>query len=75
MAFQCNIDHRGRRYRLTMGVVCLVVAVALLVAAWRGAGRPLGVIGVAALTAAVLCIGQALAGYCVFRGLGFRTRV
>ena len=75
MAVQCNIDRQGRRFRMIVGVVCILVAVALFLAAWTTASRALAITGAFTAAAAALCVGQATAGYCVLRGLGVKTRI
>ena len=75
MAVRCNIDEKGRRFRMITGVVCALLALALFMAAWAAESGALAVGGVITALAAALCIGQAMAGYCVLRGLGVKTRV
>lgn len=75
MPVSCNIDRSGRRFRMITGLVCLLLALALLLAAWVTVSRALAIVGGVTAAAAALCIGQAAAGYCVLRGLGVKTKI
>ncbi|MCY2953556.1 MAG: hypothetical protein NTU53_16495 [Planctomycetota bacterium] len=75
MGLSCNIDSRGRRLRLVIGLVCFLVAAAVFYAAWCKDSLGLLITGVIFALGAGLCIWQARAGYCVVRGMGFKTPI
>jgi hypothetical protein len=76
MSLTCNIDARGKAYRLRIGIVGLFVGVVLLFA-WA---LPVGTPGAWVTTAIVLAISafaifEARAGWCALRAMGLRTRI
>ena len=72
---QCNIDATGRRIRRNVGIACLAIATVLLVIVAVWWNLALLIVGGTFFAAGALCIWQARAGYCVVRGMGFRTPV
>ena len=72
---KCNIDARGRAYRLVSGILCLAIAAVLLTLYVLDIGRPLAMIGVAiGLGAAgAFQVFESRAGWCALRALGWRT--
>jgi hypothetical protein len=78
---RCNIDARGKRFRLIAGIA-IAAAGAGLIAAHRLAlptAHALGdvalYLGIALLAAGGLAIFEGWAGWCALRAIGFRTRV
>lgn len=73
---QCNIDSRGRAYRLVMGFV-LVALGAWLTAAWAWpSGQVIAwLVSIACLLPGLFGIVEGWAGWCAIRAMGFRTRV
>ena len=72
---QCNIDARGQRVRLLIGIANLAAAVLLAALVLIGVlASPLWWIGVAALAAggAFTCF-EARSGWCAVRAMGIRT--
>ena len=74
---QCNIDARGKRFRLISGMVCLLIGIVVALLAllhagpfWPLMGPALGV-GIAG----AFQIFEARAGWCAIRAMGFRTRL
>ena len=75
MPLQCNIDARGKRIRLIMGVVEVLLSIALLFA-WAlpsGSGLAWG-LTVALFVFGAFAIFEARAGWCVIRAMGMKTR-
>lgn len=75
MMFECNIDARGKAYRLKLGITGVVVGL-VLAAVFYFAGIDSGVlrlIPMAIIGGGAFSIFEGLAGWCVVRALGFRT--
>ena len=76
MVFECNIDARGKAYRLKLGIMGVTVGL-VLAAVFYLAGiefqRVLGIIPMAIIGGGAFSIFEAQAGWCVIRALGFRT--
>ena len=76
MPLTCNIDAKGRAVRLIIGAVALAAGV-LMAAAWAW---PSGTWLAWAASATVTIYGafaifEGLAGWCIVRAMGFKTRV
>ncbi len=77
MVFECNIDDRGKAYRLRIGIRTLLAGLVLAAvfyladvdwwAFWLG---PVGMIGGGAFA-----IFEARTGWCVVRAMGFKTPI
>lgn len=74
MAFACNIDRRGQRFRLIVGVVLSVIAVLVF---WQisDPGWLRWGLGGGLLAGGLFCIFEGLAGWCAVRALGIKTRL
>jgi len=76
MVFECNIDARGKAYRLKLGIMGVTVGF-VLAAAFYLAGiefqRVLWIIPMAIIGGGAFSIFEAQTGWCVLRALGFRT--
>ena len=76
MVFECNIDARGKAYRLKLGIMGVTVGL-VLAAVFYLAGiefqRVLGIIPMAIIGGGAFSIFEARTGWCVIRALGFRT--
>jgi len=77
MVFQCNIDDRGKAYRLKIGIWSLLAGLVLAVVFyladvdwWMLWLAPAGMIGGGAFA-----IFEAKAGWCVVRAMGFKTPI
>jgi len=79
MAFECNLDARGKAYRLKIGLVAIVAGLALAVLSliqfeFIGIGIhwiiPLGV-----LAGGSFAVFEGWSGWCIVRALGFRTPI
>ena len=73
---QCNIDAKGRTARLSMGIAVVLVGI-MLILFWA---RNSGVAWRRVLAILVVAIGafqifQGLAGWCVVRAMGIKTRI
>jgi hypothetical protein len=74
---QCNIDSRGRRARLTGGIVScsLAAAAAIAAALLREYWTWLVAVAIALLALGVFQIFEAVKGWCALRAMGIRTKV
>jgi len=75
MKLTCNIDQRGRRARLVMGILTDTIGTAILVAGIVLRQTPLIVLGVIGMAAGGFMIFESMAGWCVVRALGFKTKL
>ena len=75
MALRCNIDARGKRFRLLGGVVTLLVGAALLVWAIRTGGVLAWCVTAACALAGSFMVFEARAGWCALRAMGFGTPI
>jgi hypothetical protein len=74
---QCNIDARGRRARLTGGIVSCVIALAAAIGAAIVPAFRVGLV-IAAVAMAVVGafqIFEGVKGWCALRAMGIRTKV
>jgi hypothetical protein len=76
VALTCNIDAKGKRLRLILGIIELAAALVLLFlwALPRGGWLPW------TLSIGLICLGlfgifEARAGWCVVRAMGIKTRI
>ncbi len=78
MAFECNIDAKGKTLRLVGGILALLggaVGYYILDAEYLPIPETLGQLGVvAAVIGGAFSIFEARAGWCVVRAMGFKTR-
>ena len=75
MVFECNIDARGKTYRLKLGFMGLVAGFVLAIVCYFAGIDwgipwliPLGIIG-----GGMFAIFEAWTGWCAVRALGFQT--
>jgi hypothetical protein len=66
---QCNIDARGKRFRLIAGVALAAAGLGMVAA---NAAR---YIGIGLLAVGAFAILESWAGWCAVRAMGFKTRV
>ena len=77
MAFECNIDARGKAARLRLGIIAVLGGVLL------GATTFLGILPISlgyimaggSIAGGLFAIWEARMGWCVVRAMGFKTRV
>jgi len=78
MAFECNIDAKGKALRLIGGIFALLggaVGYYILDAEYLPIPETLGQMGVVAVViGGAFSIFEARAGWCIVRALGFKTR-
>ena len=75
MVFECNIEARGKAYRLKLGIMGVVVG-SVLATVFYFAGIDWGVlwlIPMVILGGGAFSIFEGRAGWCVVRAMGFRT--
>ncbi len=75
MVFECNIEARGKAYRLKLGIMGVVVG-SVLAAVFYFAGIDWGVlwlIPMAIIGGGAFSIFEGWTGWCVVRAMGFRT--
>jgi hypothetical protein len=75
MVFECNIEARGKAYRLKLGIMGVVVG-SVLATVFYFAGIDWGVlwlIPMVILGGGAFSIFEGWAGWCVVRAMGFRT--
>lgn len=73
---QCNIDAKGRAYRLMMGFVLLVLGACLAaVWAWPTGSAVAWVVTGACVLLGLFGIVEGWARWCAVRAMGFRTRI
>ena len=75
MVFECNIEARGKAYRLKLGIMGVVVG-SVLAAVFSLAGiegSVLWLIPMAIIGGGAFSIFEGRAGWCVVRAMGFRT--
>ena len=77
MVFECNIDDRGKAFRLKIGIASLLAGVVLSAVFYLADVdwlmlwlAPAGMIGGGAFA-----IFEARAGWCIVRAMGFKTRI
>ena len=77
MAFECNIDARGKVARLKLGIRLLVLGLILGALTLFGViPTTLGwVITGGAITGAIFVMWEARMGWCVVRAMGVRTKI
>ena len=77
MALECNIDARGKAYRLRLGFK-LVIFGLLLATAFFLAGVELGLLWLGPggiIAGGSFAIFEGRAGWCIARAMGFRTPI
>jgi hypothetical protein len=75
MPLTCNIDARGKRLRLIMGIALLALAIILaLTWGWRGSGALRWMITAAVFVSGLFVVFEARAGWCAIRAMGFKTK-
>ena len=77
---QCNIDARGKAYRLMIGIVLAIVGTGLITLRWLGPLADLAwdwplCAGVVLLAIGAFSMFEGWVGWCAVRAMGFRTRV
>ena len=77
MAFECNIDARGKAARLRLGIIATLGGALLGATTFLGIlPTTLGYIGAdGSIAGGLFAIWEARMGWCVVRAMGFKTRV
>ena len=75
MALACNIDRRGRVFRLAVGIACALAGMGAAVLAWWLHSLTLLVVGIAFVLAGAVCMWQGAKGYCIARAMGIRMPI
>ena len=74
MPLQCNIDSRGKRARLTWGLLCVAAGVTMLLLWALPTGSILAwAVTLLALVGGAFAVFEARAGWCALRAMGIRT--
>lgn len=77
---QCNIDARGKAFRLIMGLAMVLVGAGLIAARWfgpltgQGFDWPLYA-GIGLVACGAFGVFEGWAGWCAMRAMGFKTRL
>ena len=76
MPLSCNIDARGRRYRLLMGIALLLIGLIMLLL-WpvRTGGWVAWVVTSCVIVSGAVGVFEARHSWCVLRAMGFKTRI
>ena len=76
MAFQCNIDRRGRVARLIYGILVTALGVVLLFTWALGSGSVIRwAVGVSLVIAGLFAVFEATVGWCAVRAMGIKTPI
>ncbi len=74
MPLTCNINSRGRTFRLICGLVLTAAGVLMLLFWAPGHGLWRWLAGVCVLVAGLVGLFEAYNSWCVMRAMGFKTR-
>ena len=76
MAFQCNIDARGKAVRLRLGIMGVVSSLGLAAACLLISAPDLAwIVPAGAFIGGAFAIFEGRTGWCVVRALGFKTPI
>ena len=76
MPAACNIDGRGKRARLTFGLLLVLLGLALCYFWALGAGGAAAwIVTVACLISGAFLMYEGAMGWCAIRAMGFRTPI
>ncbi|MGB1802233.1 MAG: hypothetical protein ACPHKZ_04270 [Candidatus Thalassarchaeaceae archaeon] len=76
MAFECNIDARGKAVRLRLGIMGVLSSLGLAAACLLISAPELAwVVPAGAFVGGAFAIFEGRTGWCVVRALGFRTPI
>ena len=77
MAFECNIDDRGKAARMKLGIRLIITSTILAALTYfEILPTPLGWLATAAsLAGGAFTIWEARMGWCVVRAMGFKTKI
>ena len=76
MAFECNIDSRGKAVRLRLGIMGVLSSLGLAAACLLISAPELAwVVPAGAFVGGAFAIFEGRTGWCVVRALGFRTPI
>ena len=77
MAFECNIDARGKAVRLKLGIRLVIIGLILVALTYfEIIPTTLGWLATAAsLGGGVFTIWESRKGWCVVRAMGFKTKI
>jgi hypothetical protein len=75
MILACNIDARGKKVRLIIGILLLLAAILVGIAALVRSFFIFWIIAAVLAAAGGFCVFEARAGWCAVRAMGFKTRV
>ena len=77
MAFECNIDSRGKAFRLRIGIIALAIGIVMLGIVISGILdiKYAWVVPIGIISGGLFSIFEARMGWCVVRALGFRAEL
>ncbi len=75
MILACNINARGKKVRLIIGILLLLAAILVGIAALVWPFFIFWIIAAVLAAAGGFCVFEARAGWCAVRAMGFKTRV
>jgi hypothetical protein len=76
MAMQCNIDDRGRLFRMTVGFMLAVIGLVLLILSIvRGGTLFTWTSSIVLLLLGAFMFFEGRVGWCAVRAMGFKTRI
>ena len=77
MAFECNIDARGKAVRMKLGIRLVIISLVLMALVFFGIiPTPLGWILVgSSFVGGAFTIWESWMGWCIVRGMGFETKI
>jgi hypothetical protein len=75
MKLTCNIDARGRKFRLIIGLLLLLAAIVVGIVAFLRPFFAIWIVAGALAAAGGFSVFEARAGWCAMRAMGFKTRV
>ena len=77
MAFECNIDARGKAARMKLGMRVVFLGVLLTIISFFGfIPTPVGwLVSGGTISGGLFAMWEARMGWCIIRAMGFKTRV
>ena len=77
MAFECNIDARGKAVRMKLGIRLIIISLILSTLTYfEIVPSTLGWVAMAAsFGGGAFTIGESRMGWCVIRAMGFKTKI
>ena len=77
MAFECNIDARGKAVRMKLGIRLVIISIIIAALTYFGIiPATLGwFVAVASFVGGAFTIWESRMGWCVIRAMGFKTKI